>query len=220
MEKLRLLLADDSEIFVEGLKACFRREPTVEMVYTCGVGPEAVDSAIKHKPNLILIDVDLSRRDSIEIIKAIHKELPNVRIIIITQTKLDDNLYSAILAGIAGYVDRSASFDKLIKLISLAMENDVAIFTSLVGDLVKTTGGSEKIQSAISPEANILSTRESQVLTLVARGSSNAEVASILFISENTVKVHMRNIMDKLNVNNRQQAATRAIAKGLLTRIY
>jgi DNA-binding NarL/FixJ family response regulator len=218
MNKIRLLLADNSEIFVEGLKTFFRREPTIEIVCACSVGPEAIDNAIKYKPNLILIDIDFSRRDDIDLIKSIHKELPNVRIIL-TQARLEDSLYSAILAGITGYVDKTASFDKLIKLITLAMENDIAVFTPLIVNIIKATGALEKTKSTISPEPNLLSTRESQVLTLVARGSSNAEVASILFISENTVKVHMRNIMEKLSVTNRQQAATRAIAKGLLTRI-
>lgn len=219
MNKIKVLLADDSEIFVEGLKAFFQRDPTIEIVCVTGIGQETVDKTIKYKPNLVLADIDLSRHNELELIKTIHRELPAVRIIIFTRGELEDDLYSAILAGVTGCVRKTVSFDKLTKLITLAMEDNVAIFTSSFENLVKTAGVTGKTFSIGSPEYAALSTREGQVLTLVARGSSNADVASVLFISENTVKVHMRNIMEKLKVKNRQQAATLAVARGLLTRL-
>jgi DNA-binding NarL/FixJ family response regulator len=219
MNKIKVLLVDRSEIFVEGLRAFFRREPTVEIACISGIGQELIDKASKYKPNLILADFDPSRHNEVELIKTIHRDLPSVRIILFTQAELGDNLYPAILAGVTGYVRKTVSFDILTKLITLAMEDDVAVFTSSVGNLVKTAGVLGKSNSTGPAESTLLSTREGQVLNLVARGSSNSEVASVLFISENTVKVHMRNIMEKLNVTNRQQAATRAIARGLLTRI-
>jgi two-component system, NarL family, nitrate/nitrite response regulator NarL len=219
MNKIRVLLADNSEIFVEGLRNLLRHESAIEIVCTCVAGLEIIENAVKYKPNLVLISIDLLRHDDIELIQSINKELPRTRIIILTRVELEDELCSAVAAGVTGYATKEISFVNLIKLITLAMEDDIAIFTTLAGRLIKTTSVIEKTQTEKSTISIILSKRESQVLTLVARGFRNADVASSLFISENTVKVHMRNIMEKLNANNRQQATTRAIALGLLTRL-
>lgn len=197
-----------------------KREAVIEIVCVCRTGFEAIEGATRHRPDVVLMDTDLSKRQDLEAVRVIRKKLPETSIIMLAQSDWQGDLFSAIRAGATGYVSKDVTFAKLIKIITLAVEDDVALFRPIAVKLLNTLESSGKVQGAMDTvESTLLSKRESQVLVLVARGASNANVASALSISENTAKVHMRNIMDKLHVTNRQQAAAWAIAHGLLSGI-
>jgi len=233
--KIRLLLADESEIFREGLAKLLEHEPSIEVVCTCRTGLEAVESANKYQPDIILIDIGLSECSGIdtglsecssidtglsecsstEAIQRIHERLPKTAIIVLTCSKLNDDFVSAIKAGARAYISKDIiSLENLIKTVILVAEGEVIVsFPMTARLLLEFNSLGERKDVAKLGYITPLSERERSVLALVAQGLTNREVAATLFISEHTVKVHLRNIMEKFHVHTRQQAVALAAGK-------
>ena len=207
MVKIRLVLAGKEEILREGLAGLLESDPYIKLVCTCGTGLEAVESAHKHQPDVVLIDLKLSDCNSIEAIQRIHEGVPKTNIIVLTHSEADDDLISAARAGAKAYLSKDISIETLIKCITLVADGGVVISPPMATRLVAEFSSLKESKDAEKLYA-LLSKREQAVLSLVAQGSTNREIADTLLICENTVKVHLRNIMEKLHAHTRQQAVS------------
>ncbi len=217
MTKVKLLLVEKSEIFRDGLVKLLEHEPSIEVVCTCRTGLEAVESANEHQPDVILIDPELGECSSIEVMQRIHERLPNTNIIVLTLSKANHDLLSAIKAGATAYISKDTiSIENLIKTITLVAEGEVIVSPPMAARLLAEINLLEEHKGAAKAGGVSLSKREQAVLSLVAQGLTNREIATSLFISEHTVKVHLRNIMGKFHAHTRQQAVALAREKAAI----
>jgi len=215
---MKLALAGKNEIFREGLAKLLQNEPDIDVVCTCRSALEAAESTYKHQPDVLLIDVELSESSSFELVQRIHKALPKMGIIVLTHSKADDDLISAVKAGAKAYLSKDVSLENLIKAIILVATGGVVVSPPmaerLLAELNLLEEGKDTTKLAI-----LLSKREHEVLSLVARGLTNSEIATILFISKSTVKVHLRNVMEKLHTHTRQKAVALLSGKDPLPKV-
>jgi len=217
MTKVKLLLAEKSEIFRDGLVKLLEHEPSIEVVCTCRTGLEAVECANEHQPDVLLIDPELCECNGIETIQRIHERLPNTNIIVLTHSELDTDLISAIKAGARAYISKDGiSIENLIKTITLVAAGEVIVSSPMASRLLAEISLLGEDKGAAKAGGVSLSKREQAVLSLVAQGLTNREIATSLFISEHTVKVHLRNIMGKFHAHTRQQAVALAGEKAAI----
>ena len=205
MGKIRLILADKEAVFREGLAKLLENEPDIEVVSVCSTGLEAVESTYKYRPDVILIDKELFIYNSVEAMQRILKRLPKTNIIVFTYSETEIDFFYAVRLGVKAYLSKDVSIQTLIKSITLVAEGGIVISSPMATSLLAEFKSLEEGKDA-QKSITILSKREQEVLSLVARGFINRDIATTLFISENTVKVHLRNIMEKLHVHTRQQA--------------
>ena len=217
MTKVKLLLAEKSEIFRDGLVKLLEHEPDIEIVCTCRTGLEAIESANEHQPDVVIIDTELCECSGIEAMQRIHERLPNTNIIVLTHSKAHADLISAVKAGARAYISKDVSLDDLIKAIVLVAGHGVVLSPPMASRLLAEINllGEDK-GVAKAGGVSLLSKREQAVLSLVAQGLTNREIATSLFISEHTVKVHLRNIMGKFHAHTRQQAVALASEKAAI----
>ena len=218
MAKIRLVLADKEEIFREGLAKLLESDPDIEVVCTCRTGLEAVESAHKHQPDVILIGTGLPECSDVEVVQRIHEGLSKTNIIVLTHSEADADLISATRAGAKAYLSKDVSIESLIKAIILVAEGGVVVSPPMATKLLAVFNFLEEGKDT-AKLVTLLSKREQVVLSLVAQGSTNREIATTLVVSENTVKVHLRNIMEKLHAHTRQKAVNLVGGKDLLPRV-
>lgn len=217
MRKTRILLADKREIFREGLFKVLEAQAKFEVVYRCSNGFECVDRAKALKPDIIILDTDIQDCNFIEAIAGIKYVSPQSRIIILTHSEKDQDLFSALKLGASAYLTKDIKIDDLVNGISRINEGEVIITPPLADKMLQEFANLEEMKEATFADKDYgLSKREVEVLSLVAKGKTNREIAEQLFISENTVKVHLSTILEKMHVRNRQEAAILAIEKGFL----
>lgn len=218
MKKLKLLLADNSEIFREGLVKLLKHEPSIEVVSTCCTGLEAVKNAHEHQPDVILIDTELDECGGIEVMQCIHERLPKTNIMVLTWSEVSTDFFSAVKAGAKAYISKNTSIENLIKAITLVAHGKAIVFPPMAARLLAEFNVLEERKDAVEVgDIARLSKREQAVLSLVAKGFTNKEIATTLVISENTVKVHLRNTMEKLHAHTRQRAVALMREKDLLS---
>ena len=219
MAVIRLVLGDGAEIFAKGLARLLDRQQGIKVECICSTGLEVIESAYKYQPDAILMDIKLSECSGVEVMKHIHEGLPKTRIIVLTHSEADDDIISAIRAGAKAYLSKDISIRNLIKTITLVANGEVVISSPMA---VKILGGFSFLEESKDAAKLIafLSKREQTVLSLVAQGCTNREIANTLVISENTVKVHLRNIMEKLHAHTREKAVSLVGGKSMLPRVY
>ena len=203
-DKIRILIADDHTTVLAGLASIIGMQPDMLVVAEAANGRQSVDLWRKHRPDVTLLDLRMPMLDGVGVIDEIRKEDTSARIIILTTYDTDNEIYRAIKAGAKGYLLKDARREELLDCIRKVNRGDTCIPQALV----------EKLAAGMSSEA--LTGRELGVLTLLARGKSNKEIGANLFISETTVKGHLRNIFTKLNVLSRTEAITVASRRGLV----
>ena len=218
MAKIGLIIADKNIIFCEGLAKLLKSKPDFEVMCTCHTGLEAVESAHKHQPDVVLIDLKLSDCNSIEAIQHIHEGVPKTNIIVLTHSEADEDIVSVTRAGATAYLSKDVSIANLIKAITLVADGVIVVSPPMAKRLLVEFSSLEERKDA-EKLALLLSKREQVVLSFVAQGSTNREIATTLVISENTVKVHLRNIMGKLHAHTRQKAVSLAGGQDLLPRV-
>jgi len=210
---MKVLIADDHSLFRSGLKSLLVAND-IDVVGEASNGMEAVDMARKLKPDIVLMDVKMPHFNGIKATQIIKEEIPEIKIVMVTAFDDDEDLYEAMKSGASGYILKNIQTDDFMKLLSAIMEGDVAvspwIADKIVKDMFRKAG---KIE--VSEPARYLTSKETKVLNLVAQGDSNKEIAVSLKISENTVKYHLRNIMEKLHFKNRSQMAVYAAVKAV-----
>jgi DNA-binding NarL/FixJ family response regulator len=203
-DKIQVLIADDHTTVRAGLASIIDMELDMIVVAQATNGREAVDLWRKHCPDVTLLDLRMPKLDGVGVIDEIRQEETSARIIILTTYDADNDIYRAIKAGAKGYLLKDARREELLDCIRKVNRGETSIPQALV----------EKLAAGMSSET--LTGRELGVLTLLARGKSNKEIGANLFISETTVKGHLRNIFTKLNVLSRTEAITVASRRGLV----
>ena len=218
--KMKLLLVDNYEVFRKGLANLLESEPNIDVVSTSSTASEVIEVIRKHKPDIVLIDPELF--ESMDVISRIQQVMPKARIIVLTHSNASTDLLSAMSTGAAGYILKDSKYESLLKVITLVTEGKLVIDQSmarLVADVFKFIHGHTHIM--IKPEqVTSLTEQEKAILALLAKNATNKEIATSLCVTENTVKVHVRNIMHKLHARNRLEAAICAIQAGLGHGIY
>ncbi len=210
-EKIRILIADDHAIVREGQRALIATEPGLELVGDAADGFEAVQMARALQPDVIMIDLIMPRMGGIEAIEEIKAENPEVGILVLTSFAEDEKVYSAIRAGALGYRLKDASPDELLTAIREIHRGEPSMDPKIAHKLMRELQRS----SELPPTEEPLTEREVEVLRLVAQGQPNQEIAETLVISERTVRTHVSNILNKLHLANRTQAALYALREGL-----
>ena len=211
---IKVLIADDHRLFRQGLIGLMNtREDLVRVVGEAETGEEAVRLAGELKPDVILMDIYMPNMDGLEAAKIIRARYPKLAIIMLTSSERDGHLYEAVQLGVAGYLLKSLDADELFDLLSGVTRGEPAMTRAMASKLLKSVAN-----RMADPEKGeqALTERELYVLRLVASGATNLEIAEKLSISINTVKSHLKNILEKLQLENRTQAATYALKHGLV----
>ena len=206
MPKLKILVVDDQPLLRHAVMDVLGLQENVVVVGEAGNGAEAIEKARELSPDVIIMDLEMPIMNGLKATTALQAEFPRINILIFTASDMQSDLFSAMRAGARGYILKNAATAEILRAISHIAEGGVIVSPDMATKLLE-----ELPQKAEAPdEASVLealSKREAEVLRVLADGASNKEIASALFISENTVKTHMRNIMDKLHLANRSQAA-------------
>jgi len=217
LEPIRVLVVDDHALFRRGLEMVLEQEPDIEVVGEAGDGGQAVQKAIETAPDIVLMDVRMPKGSGIEACRAIKDAVPSAKIIMLTISDEEADLYEAIKAGATGYLLKEISIEEVASAIRAVQNGQSLISPSMASKLltefatmVKRTDEKEQVPT---PR---LTDREMEVLRLVARGLNNRDIAKELFISENTVKNHVRNILEKLQLHSRMEAVVYAVREKLL----
>ncbi len=210
-ETIRILIADDHAVVRRGLRALIDTEPGMEAAGEAADGAEAVLKARSLQPDVILLDLVMPHKDGIEAITEIKKENSDARILVLTSFAEDDKVFPAIKAGALGYLLKDSSPEELLQAIRNVHQGESSLHPTVARKLVRELSQ----PSALPPAEEQLTQREVGVLKMVAQGLSNQEIADTLVISERTVGKHVGNILDKLHLANRTQAALYALREGL-----
>ena len=211
-ETIHILIADDHAIVREGLRALIDTERGMELVGEAADGVEAVLRARSLQPDVILLDLVMPRKDGIEAIGEIKQENPEARILVLTSFAEDDKVFPAIKAGALGYLLKDSSPQELLQAIREVYRGESSLHPAIAR---KVIGELKRPPENLPPTEEPLTEREVEVLSLVARGLSNQEIADRLVVSERTVRTHVSNILGKLHLANRTQAALYAVREGL-----
>jgi DNA-binding NarL/FixJ family response regulator len=213
----RVVIADD-QMLVRGGFRLILSSAGIPVVAEAADGHEAVAAVLKHRPDVVLMDIRMPGMDGLEATRRILASRPGeqVRIIILTTFDLDQYVYAALAAGASGFLLKDVSPEHLIAAVQLVRSGDALLAPSITRRLVERFAGHER---ALTPSGNlsVLTPRELEVLGLIARGLSNAELAAALTLSEATVKTHVARILTKLNLRDRVQAVVLAYETGLVS---
>lgn len=211
MKPIRILIADDHVLIRQGLRTLLSSEPGMELAGEAADGEEVVRLARQLKPDVILIDLVMPRQDGIAAINAIKREMPDAKILVLTSFAEDDKVFPAIKAGALGYLLKDSSPEQLIKSIYEVARGEPSLHPLIALKMIRELNQPTDLPPTESP----LTDRELAVLKLLAQGLSNQEISTRLTISEWTVRTHVRNILSKLHLANRTQAALYALREGL-----
>jgi len=213
---LRILLVDDHVLFRKGVAALLARRPEMEVVGEASDGLEAITAAREIIPDLILMDINMPKCDGLEATRMIKRELPHAKIVILTVSDDDQNLFEAIKSGAQGYLLKDLEPTKLYDLLESVSRGEAPLSGVVAAKILKEFARPNKDPAPMPEMIDELTPRETDILQLVVDGKTNKEIAASLFITENTVKIHLRNILEKLHLQNRIQAAVYAVRQGLV----
>ena len=208
---IRILIADDHAIVREGLRSLIATESGMELVGEATDGVEAVTQARLLQPDVILMDMAMPRKDGLTAIREIKQELPDARILVVTSFAEDDKVFPAIKSGALGYLLKDSAPHDLLNAIRSVYRGEVSLHPTIARKLIRELNQ----PTDLPPTSDPLTEREVDVLRLVAQGLSNDEIAGRLTLSERTVRTHVSNILDKLHLANRTQAALYALREGI-----
>jgi len=209
-ETIRVFIADDHAVVREGLRALISTEPGIEVAGEAADGSEAVTGIRSLHPDVILLDLVMPRKSGLEVIDEITQDNPQVRILVLTSFADDDKVFPAIKAGALGYLLKDSLPQELLQAIRDVYRGEPSLDPAIALKLLREF----KRPADEPPAPEALNEREMKVLSLVSRGLANQEIAEVLGISERTVRTHIGNILDKLHLANRTQAALYALRKG------
>ncbi|HYZ54354.1 MAG TPA: response regulator transcription factor [Streptosporangiaceae bacterium] len=218
-EPIRVLIADDHALFRRGLEMVLDEEQDIELVGQASDGAEAVAKAGASLPDVVLMDIRMPRISGIEAARAMKESAPSAKIVILTISDEEEDLFEAIRAGASGYLLKDIPLDEVAEAVRAVHGGQSLINPSMAGKLLTEFATLARRDEEERPQqvpAPKLTDREMEVLKLVARGMNNRDIAKELFISENTVKNHVRNILEKLQIHSRMEAVMIAVREKLI----
>ncbi|HMN11079.1 MAG TPA: response regulator transcription factor [Bellilinea sp.] len=216
-ESIRIIIADDQELFRDSLKSLLESEPDLCVVGEAANGEEAIKAAVIHQPDVVLMDLRMPVMDGVTATKRILASLSSVKIIVLTTFDDDDAVFDGLRAGAIGYLLKDITPDQLFEAIRSAKRGEYFLLPSITAKVMAEFNRLDRTHK--KPEESLLaqiSTREMEVLRLMAKGANNKEISEQLFISEGTVKNHITSILGKLNARDRIQAVIVAREHGLI----
>jgi len=202
---IRILIADDHPVVREGLAAMIKRRTDMTVVAEANHGQEAVALFHQHQPDVVLMDLRMPEMDGVEAILTIREQTPEARVIVLTTYDTDEDIYRALRAGAKAYLLKDTPREELLDTIRAVSAGRTRVPSDVAAKLV------ERVSS------ETLTAREVDVLRLIVAGHSNREIATLLYISEGTVKTHVNHLLMKLGVSDRTQAVTTALRRGLVS---
>ncbi len=214
-EPVRVVVVDDQELFRRGLTMLLGIEQGIDVVGEASNGAEGVALVVSTVPDVVLLDVRMPKQSGIEACVAIKEAVPTTKIIMLTMSDDEADLYEAVKSGASGYLLKDSSIEEVAQGIRVVADGQSLISPSMAAKLIDEFKTMSKPERTAGPALK-LTERELEVLRLVARGLSNRDVASQLAISENTVKNHVRNILEKLQLHSRMEAVMYAVRAKLV----
>ncbi len=217
---MKVLLADDHALFLEGLRSLLSLHG-VQVVGAAHNGREALEKALELRPDIVLMDVRMPGCDGITATRLIKAELPECKIVMLTTSTEEPDLLEAIHSGASGYLLKSLETGPFLTYLEGVMRGEAAISREVSGTLLKAVARQEETglpARAASEEPPTLTARQIEILQLAAQGLSYKEIAECLSVSEHTIKYHMGEVLQRLGVKNREQAAAYALSRGLVRR--
>jgi two-component system response regulator NreC len=215
MTTLKILVADDHAVVREGVRAVLETQGNVQVVGDASDGIEAVEKSVRFEPHVVLMDITMPGKNGVEATREIKSRRPNTHVLILTMHDSEDYFFQALNAGASGYLPKETSPSELVEALHTVSMGGVHISPFIAQRLA-----ADYVKRAEAGENNItgdeLSTRENEVMQLIAEGNTNREIAERLYLSVNTVKTHRLNMMKKLNLNNKADLIKYAIRKGIV----
>ena len=215
---VRVLLADDQQLVRAGFAMILDAQDDLEVVGEAGDGAQAVQEALRTRPDVVLMDVRMPRMDGIAATRAVVEALPATRVLVLTTFDLDEHVYDALQAGASGFLLKDVARDDLVAAVRVVAAGDALLAPSVTRRLLADLVASRAVAAPrpVPPALETLTGRERDTLLLLARGLTNAEIAAELVVSEHTVKTHVGNVLMKLALRDRVQAAILAYEVGLV----
>jgi DNA-binding NarL/FixJ family response regulator len=213
--RVRVLIVDDDDLMRAGLRGVLASDDAIELVGEAGDGREAAYRVRLLRPDVVLMDVRMPDLDGISATREVLDAFPDVRVVILTTFEQDDYIFGALSAGASGFLLKRTRPEELIAAIHTIAAGDSLLSPSVTSRVVERMAGQPPPDSEPDPRLAELTPRETEVLELVARGRSNAEIAADLIIEESTVKTHLKRVLAKLGVRDRVQAVIFAYESGL-----
>lgn len=208
---IQVLIVDDHTVVRDGLFALLSVEPGIEVIGSASDGAQAVELARELNPDIMLLDLVMPKMDGVQVINEIKQTNPEIKILVLTSFAENHQVYSAIKSGAIGYLMKDSSADDLISAIRDTYENKPVLQPEIARKLMRDI----QTQENEKPSKNTLTDREIEILRQVALGKTNQEIADELVVSERTVRTHITNILAKLRLSNRTQAALYALREGI-----
>jgi NarL family two-component system response regulator LiaR len=216
MERIKVMLVDNKEVFREGLARLLEEKEYIEVVSQCNTGEQAIDKAKEIKPDVVLIGTEISGISCNETTREIKELLPEIKIAMIADYDSEQALFSAIESGAIGYLSKDMKVDDFTKSVDLIGKGESIVSPPLSEKLVVKFASMRQKEPELQTG---LTQQEIEIVKLLAKGATNKEIAETLFVTENTAKVHLKNILGKLGLRNRQQVAAYAVQQGLVAEI-
>jgi DNA-binding NarL/FixJ family response regulator len=213
---IRVVVVDDQAVVRGGLRMILEADAEIEVVAEADNGREAVELVSRHRPDVVLMDIRMPGMDGIEATRRLVAARTSARVLILTTYGLDEYVYDALKAGAAGFLLKTESPERLIHGIRVIATGEALLAAEVTRGLIDRFVAAGRPNAPAPPELDELTAREREVLNLVARGLSNAEIATSLYVSDGTVKTHVARVLSKLGLRDRVQVVVFAYERGLV----
>ena len=209
--RIRIVVVDDHALFRRGLIGLLNDVPEFQVIGEAGEGSQAVQVIQDMNPDIVLLDVNMPGMDGVATVEALRKNKNKVKVMMLTISQQEEDLMGAIVAGADGYLLKNAEPEDLRKAILAVVEGQSVLSPEVTAPVLRAISRNRE-----GPPASSLSDRELEVLQCLAKGQTTIQIGSQLFISENTVKTHIRHILEKMEASNRTEAVSKALQMGLI----